>query len=73
MCDDARKVIMLELSIARLLTDLNAKRTIGISMDSGSSTKDEEQRRRRPVYCLELPAPLPASTILVTSTAMSLM
>ena len=68
----ARKVIMLELSTARLLTDLNAKRIMGRSMVSGSRTRDEEQRRRRPEYCLELPAPTPARIMQVTSTAMSL-
>ena len=44
------KEIMLELSIARLVTDLNAKRSMGSSMVSGSRTSEEEQRRRRPEY-----------------------
>jgi hypothetical protein len=71
--DDERNVIMLELSMAKLLTDLNAIRTMGKSMDSGSRTKEEEQRRRREENCLQLPALVPASTVRVHSTAMSLM
>lgn len=66
-------MIMLEASTVRLLTALNAKRTIGRSIVSGSSTKDDEQRRRRAANCLEPPAPMPASTMHVASTAMSLM
>ena len=70
--EETRKVIMLELSTVRLLTALKAKRTMGRSIVSGSRTKDDEHRRRRAAYCLDPPAPTPASTMHVASTAISL-
>lgn len=71
--EDRKEIMLLLLSMTRVLTDLRAMRSMGISTDSGSSTREEEQSRSRPTYCLELPAPLPASTMQVASTAISLM